>query len=66
FNYTVSSAPSPSVGLICGQDLTAPPVVASAPGVPTLSEWGLIVLALMLMTAGTLYLVQPMVSRKEV
>ncbi|MGB0932616.1 MAG: IPTL-CTERM sorting domain-containing protein, partial [Chitinophagales bacterium] len=26
--------------------------------VPTLSEWGLIILALLLMTAGTLYLVQ--------
>ncbi|MFK7904531.1 MAG: IPTL-CTERM sorting domain-containing protein [Chitinophagales bacterium] len=32
---------------------------ASTASVPTLSEWGLIVLALMFMTAGTLYLVQP-------
>jgi len=29
--------------------------------VPTLSEWGLIVLALLLLTLGTLYLVQPSV-----
>ncbi len=28
-------------------------------GVPTLSEWGLIILALLLMTLGTVYLVQP-------
>ncbi len=32
---------------------------ASPAGIPTLSEWGLIILALLLMTLGTLYLVQP-------
>jgi len=31
----------------------------SNPEVPTLSEWGLIILALLLMTLGTVYLVQP-------
>ena len=31
---------------------------SSAASIPTLSEWGLIILALLLMTAGTLYLVQ--------
>ncbi|MGB1243759.1 MAG: IPTL-CTERM sorting domain-containing protein, partial [Chitinophagales bacterium] len=30
-------------------------------GIPTLSEWGLLILALLLMTFGTLYLVQPSV-----
>ncbi|MFK7908644.1 MAG: IPTL-CTERM sorting domain-containing protein [Chitinophagales bacterium] len=35
-------------------------ISAVAPtGIPTLSEWGLIVLALLFMTMGTLYLVQP-------
>ncbi|MEZ4887114.1 MAG: IPTL-CTERM sorting domain-containing protein [Chitinophagales bacterium] len=33
--------------------------VAGGADVPTLSQWGLIVLALLLMTAGTLYLLQP-------
>ncbi len=33
--------------------------VSSGGDVPTLSEWGLIILALLLMTLGTLYLVQP-------
>ncbi len=32
---------------------------SSGGDVPTLSEWGLIILALLLMTLGTLYLVQP-------
>ncbi|MFK7907330.1 MAG: IPTL-CTERM sorting domain-containing protein [Chitinophagales bacterium] len=32
---------------------------ASPASIPTLSEWGLIILALLLMTAGTLYLLQP-------
>ncbi len=32
---------------------------SSPSDVPTLSEWGLIILALLLMTFGTLYLVQP-------
>ncbi|MGB1241021.1 MAG: hypothetical protein ACPG49_00775 [Chitinophagales bacterium] len=31
----------------------------TAPDVPTLSEWGLLILALSLMIAGTLYLIQP-------
>ncbi|MFK7905088.1 MAG: IPTL-CTERM sorting domain-containing protein [Chitinophagales bacterium] len=31
----------------------------SSASIPTLSEWGLIILALLFMTAGTLYLVQP-------
>ncbi len=40
-------------------------IVESIADVPTLSEWGLIILALLLMTAGTLYLVQPTpLSRK--
>ena len=39
--------------------LTVVPVGGEAEAIPTLSEWGLIILALMLMTAGTLYLVQP-------
>ncbi len=38
-----------------------PPVVAN--NVPTLSQWGLIVLALLLMTFGTLYLVN--INRRE-
>jgi len=33
--------------------------VLAAEAIPTLSEWGLIILALMFMTMGTLYLVQP-------
>lgn len=36
-----------------------PSSTSSSAEVPTLSEWGLIILALMLMTAGTLVLVQP-------
>lgn len=63
YNYTVTSAATANTGLICGQDLTAAPVVA--PGVPTLSEWGVIVLALLLMTAGTLYLIQPILSKEK-
>lgn len=63
YNYTVTSAASVSTGLICGQDFKAA-VVAPA-DVPTLSEWGLIILALMFMTAGTLYLVQPMMSKEN-
>ncbi len=35
------------------------PSSSSSTDVPTLSEWGLIILALLLMTLGTLYLVQP-------
>ncbi len=35
------------------------PPASSNTDVPTLSEWGLIILALLLMTLGTLYLVQP-------
>ncbi|MEZ4885319.1 MAG: IPTL-CTERM sorting domain-containing protein [Chitinophagales bacterium] len=35
-----------------------------AAAIPTLSQWGLIILALLLMTAGTLYLVQPNVEEK--
>ncbi len=41
-------------------------IVESIADVPTLSEWGLIILALLLMTAGTLYLVQPISSREKV
>ena len=40
-----------------------PPTPSS---VPTLSEWGLLILALLLMTLGTLYLVQPMMSKEKV
>lgn len=43
-----------------------PVVVPPTPSdVPTLSEWGLILLALLLMTAGTLYLVQPLVTTEK-
>ena len=63
YNYTVTSAPTTNTGLICGFDLSASP---SSPEVPPLSEWGLIVLALLLMTLGTLYLVQPTLSREEI
>ncbi len=35
------------------------PTIANGGDVPTLSEWGLIILALLLMTLGTLYLAQP-------
>ncbi|MEZ4885111.1 MAG: hypothetical protein R3E32_10330 [Chitinophagales bacterium] len=38
---------------------------ASTAAIPTLSQWSLIILALLLMTAGTLYLVQPMVRGAE-
>ncbi len=62
YNYTVTSAASANTGTICGQDLRA---TVAAPGIPTLSEWGLIILALLLMTAGTLYLVQPNITTKE-
>ncbi|MEZ4885652.1 MAG: hypothetical protein R3E32_13045 [Chitinophagales bacterium] len=34
-------------------------------GVPTLSEWGLLILALSLMTLGTLYLMQPILEAKK-
>lgn len=36
-----------------------PPSSSNPTSVPTLSQWGLIILALLLMTLGTLYLVQP-------
>lgn len=39
--------------------ITAPPA-----DVPTLSQWGLIILALMFMTMGTLYLIQPNMEEK--
>ncbi|MEZ4885300.1 MAG: IPTL-CTERM sorting domain-containing protein [Chitinophagales bacterium] len=36
----------------------------AAASIPTLSQWGLIILALLLMTLGTLYLVQPNVEER--
>lgn len=63
YNYTVTSAATTNTGLICGSDLSAS---TSSPEVPTLSEWGLIILALLLMTLGTLYLVQPISPREQI
>ncbi len=45
---------------IITQDITPPPT----PTVPTLSEWGLIVLALLLMISGTLYLLNPKINKR--
>jgi len=59
---TLSNSPSASQGcdpettLCIGSAATCNSALAD---VPTLSEWGLIILALMFMTMGTLYLVQP-------
>ncbi len=39
---------------------------SNSAAIPTLSQWGLIILALLLMTLGTLYLVQPISSREKV
>jgi len=44
--------------------LSFPPPPAAPASIPTLSEWGLIILALMFMTMGTLYLVQPNMQEK--
>ncbi len=41
-------------------------IVPYTGGVPTLSEWGLLVLALLLMTLGTLYLLQPNYVETEI
>lgn len=46
---------------LVGLAVAAPPA-----SIPTLSEWGLIILALMLMTLGTLYLVQPISPREQI
>lgn len=40
-------------------EISVQPSSAAPTSIPTLSEWGLIILALLLMTFGTLYLVQP-------
>ncbi len=58
-----SSTPGGVIELTFGTGPT--PLIASSGGdVPTLSEWGLIVLALLLMTLGTLYLLKPSVQRR--
>jgi len=46
-----------SPGTVMGSGTTMPST-ASIPSIPTLSEWGLIVLALLFMTFGTLYILQ--------
>ncbi|MEZ4887299.1 MAG: IPTL-CTERM sorting domain-containing protein [Chitinophagales bacterium] len=51
----VHSIPS---NIICQVGIVADSQTAAA-SIPTLSEWGLLILALLLMTFGTLYLVQP-------
>lgn len=38
---------------------------ANSTDIPTLSQWGLIILALLLMTFGTLYLIQPNLQREK-
>ncbi|MFK7905439.1 MAG: IPTL-CTERM sorting domain-containing protein, partial [Chitinophagales bacterium] len=45
-------------GVVYDFSITLTPDAPPA-SIPTLSEWGLIVLALLFMTLGTLYLVQP-------
>ncbi|MFK7908828.1 MAG: IPTL-CTERM sorting domain-containing protein [Chitinophagales bacterium] len=41
------------------------PDLSSGGDVPTLSEWGLIILALLFMTFGTLYLIQPQFNKLQ-
>ncbi|MFK7904782.1 MAG: IPTL-CTERM sorting domain-containing protein [Chitinophagales bacterium] len=77
---TSSSQSSPSVGMDSDGDFViawesyvqdgdnygvyAQRYAVSATEVPTLSEWGLLNLALLLMIAGTLYLLQPDFRRR--
>ena len=49
----------PNTGISSGATSGGISCAVAPAGVPTLSEWGLIILALMFMTMGTLYLVQP-------
>lgn len=64
-DYTGGNFVADNLSLSASVDLdfqinTQPPsATPPATDVPTLSEWGLIILALLLMTLGTLYLVQP-------
>ncbi len=52
---------STATALICDPNTTLSLSGTSTQSIPTLSEWGLIILALLLLTLGTLYLVQPQV-----
>jgi len=55
WSFSISSFAHSAIELICD---TCPVPNSGAVSIPTLSEWGLLILALVLMTAGTLYLVQ--------
>lgn len=46
-------------------EASAAPVAGFCRGIPTLSEWGLINLALLLLTFGTIYLIKPNFSLRE-
>lgn len=54
-----NSASTIATGAVVELQVTGDNIIGTGGNVPTLSEWALIILALMLMTAGTLYLVQP-------
>jgi len=56
WNFPLKDYSHSAIELICDSC----PVPNSAPNIPTLSEWGLLNLALLLMICGTLYLVQPL------
>lgn len=69
---TITDVPNGTMGTFTatlvfgGNSCTTPPLTFNSvanSNVPTLSEWGLIVLALVLMTLGTLYLIQ--LSRED-
>ncbi|MEZ4885307.1 MAG: hypothetical protein R3E32_11315 [Chitinophagales bacterium] len=53
---------TPGEKILAGEGATASPPAS----IPTLSEWGLLNLALLLMTFGTIYLIQPNFSLRKV
>jgi hypothetical protein len=54
----------PGVGLIQGHHGTREPVIDDLSPIPTVSEWGLIILCLLLMTAGTIVIRRSMVNQE--
>jgi len=62
--YTLGADPCDISTVVTGECDPATLSFGGVADVPTLSEWGLIVLALLFMTLGTLYLLQPQFNQK--